>query len=211
MGWTTTFLQLGHHPKREKGTRPQHEGFIPVPQIYFICSSCSLVFFPCGAWWCICQVSNILEYSSIACRESETIVTTAANQNKEKFRRWELNDQANCLKRRKSWTSCMNLIIWESGQVYWQIKERVRKCLRNRGATGYCVIKGIWIFPYLNSRKMAGFHNLDEFYAVNSSCNYINQVTSLCSFCSCLFLCFGIVIVFFYVFSLHRLRSQCFF
>lgn len=34
---------------------------------------------------------------------------------------------------------------------------------------------------------MAGFHNLDEFYAVNSSCNYINQVTSLCSFFSCLF------------------------
>lgn len=23
---------------------------------------------------------------------------------------------------------------------------------------------------------MAGFHHLDEFYAVNSSCNYINQV-----------------------------------
>ena len=34
---------------------------------------------------------------------------------------------------------------------------------------------------------MAGFHNLDEFYAVNSSCNYINQVTSFCSFCYCLF------------------------
>lgn len=26
------------------------------------------------------------------------------------------------------------------------------------------------------SKKMAGFHNLDEFYAVNSSCNYINQI-----------------------------------
>lgn len=25
-------------------------------------------------------------------------------------------------------------------------------------------------------KKMAGFHNLDEFYAVNSSCNYINQI-----------------------------------
>lgn len=25
-------------------------------------------------------------------------------------------------------------------------------------------------------KKMAGFHHLDEFYAVNSSCNYINQV-----------------------------------
>ena len=24
---------------------------------------------------------------------------------------------------------------------------------------------------------MAGFHHLDEFYAVNSSCNYINQVS----------------------------------
>jgi len=35
----------------------------------------------------------------------------------------------------------------------------------------------VFYHSFLFLRKMAGFHHLDEFYAVNSSCNYINQVS----------------------------------
>ena len=66
---------------------------------------------------------------------------------------------------------------------------------------------------------MAGFHNLDEFYAVNSSCNYINQVFGnlslwLCSWFSFYFVlylfcfCFSLFVGLFVSFFRARLKIE---